>query len=323
MSSTTAIPRQCCGKCDAPRTYQQFINNHAAGLSPNVSREDDLCATCQLPYSNENLTIRSLDIPLSIVNLPGCTGLVFRSACIKLLSYAERYQYCPLCQTDWWSEGHPYADDANEQTKYRETELIAPHWQTDYNTARYMRYREPEYADSHPPLGLDQLRSKLATGMWIQSAVGIDTVPKYVQELQKKHAITIAEIAYDPVEVMEGNIMVDPFTFNDCYLHASAMSVAILRTLSSQRGQSLWQMWRDAMSHNVRDDEDVSCLDTIEKEWMEMFPTDEVDWVQLILQVLLIARLILDEEEVFSLEAEVLGAEDLEVSVEGVEEDAV
>jgi hypothetical protein len=161
--------------------------------------------------------------------------------------------------------------------------------------------------------------------MWIQSAVVTDTVQKRVRELQKKHAITIAEIVYDPMEMMEGNIMVDPFTFNNYYLHASVMSVAILRTLTSQRGQRLWQMYRDTVLRNAREDredEGGSFLDTIEKEWMEMFPGDEVDWVRLLLQVLWVAGLILDEKEVLSLEAEALGAEDLEVNVEGVEEDA-
>ena len=113
------------------------------------------------------------------------------------------------------AEAYPYAYNADEQTRHNEAELVARLWQTDCSAARYIIYREPEYADSHPPLGLDQLLSKLATGMWIRNAVVTDTIQKRIRELQDKHAITIAEIAYDPDKVMEGNIMVDPFTFNN------------------------------------------------------------------------------------------------------------
>jgi hypothetical protein len=204
-----------------------------------------------------------IDMSLSIVNLPGCTSHVFGSACIEILSHTERYQRCPLCRTNWWSERLLYAVSADEQTKHKEAESFAECWQTDYNTARYMIHRKPEYADIHPPFGLFQLCLKLSTRYWIRNAVVTETVQQHIRHLQGKHTIRLAGVAYDPMEVIQLKSMYDPFTFNNYYLHAFDMSFAILGTPMSQRGQRLWQMYRDTTysAHEV----DSSCLNTIRR----------------------------------------------------------
>jgi hypothetical protein len=277
MPSTTVIKEQCCEKCDIPRTYEQFIANHTIPLPPSTSGEEDDCIICRLAYGSENLTFHMLDVALRVVDLPGCTH-IFGAACIRNLGIPFTTRCCPLCRTKWWNERVTYTDDVDEQTKHKEAETVARGWQTDYNTARYAIYGEPKYADIQPPQGLDQLRLMLRTRDWIKKVVQTDTIQKHIQELQEKHDITLAEVAYDPAKVVEENLMVDPFAFNNYYLHSVAMSFAIFRTLISQRGTRLWLMYHDTIC-SEQGGEDSSCLDTIEKEWMEMFPEDQVDWV--------------------------------------------
>jgi hypothetical protein len=149
----------------------------------------------------------------------------------------------------------------------------------------------------------------LRTRDWIKKVVQTDTIQKHIQELQEKHDITLAEVAYDPAKVVEENLMVDPFAFNNYYLHSVAMSFAIFRTLISQRGTRLWLMYHDTICHE-QGGEDSSCLDTIEKEWMEMFPEDQVNWVRLILHVIWVAGEILEKELVEAMVQEAVNEED-------------
>jgi hypothetical protein len=291
MSSTPVKTRPCCEQCNTPRTYDQFIANHTFSKPPEQFEEDDVCAICQLPYGSENLAVQMVDIPLVILNIPGCRH-VFGAACIKQMTSdptTGRHQRCPLCRTDWWEEPDYYADDVNDNIKHTVSEAVARSWQTDYCTARYFLYEEYTYADAYPPLGLEELLSKIQLKRIIGGAVETEAIQKRIQELQGSHVISIAEIAYHPEKILVGPAhiqqLVDLFTFNNYYLRIPDIAHAIFRTLVSARGFRLGRMYCDAVGDGHKD-RDASCLVTIENEWMEMFPKDERDWLRLILNVL-------------------------------------
>jgi hypothetical protein len=168
--------------------------------------------------------------------------------------------------------------------------VIARCWQTGYNTARYYLYKEPGYAYAYPPLGLEELRSKLEFKDHIVDAVLTPAIQKRIQDLRKEHVITLAKIAYDPEKVLKDNSMADPFKFNSYHLLIPDLGFAIFRTLVSTQGFRLRQLYRDA-ARGMHKDGDVSCLIGVEEEWMEVFSEDERDWVRLILHVLWVADL--------------------------------
>ncbi|KAF7677913.1 hypothetical protein GT037_004772 [Alternaria burnsii] len=176
-----------------------------------------------------------LDMPLEITNILGCRH-VFGSACVKQMSWDNidgRHQCCPLCRTEWWLEPDPLNCDITDAIKHRRSENIARDFQTDYGTARHLLYNEPEYADSYVPFGLEELWSKLNLTRMIGSALATEAIQKRIQKLQQGRIISIAEIAYHPKKVLEGNLMVDPFTFNNYHLPVNSMKHAILGTLGS------------------------------------------------------------------------------------------
>jgi hypothetical protein len=298
MSSTPLNSTPCCEQCDTPRTYDQFIANHTTSKPLGLFEAHDVCAICQLPYGSENLAFEMLDMPLEITNILGCRH-VFGSACVKQMSWDNidgRHQCCPLCRTEWWLEPDPLNCDITDAIKHRRSENIARDFQTDYGTARHLLYNEPEYADSYVPFGLEELWSKLNLTRMIGSALATEAIQKRIQRLQEGRIISIAEIAYHPKKVLEGNLMVDPFTFNNYHLPINSMKHAILGTLGSMRGSRLWQMYRDVVPqmNGVRDE---SYLVAIEDEWMKMFPNDQRDWVGLVLNILWIVDLVTLEED--------------------------
>ncbi|KAI4629853.1 uncharacterized protein J4E87_003040 [Alternaria ethzedia] len=292
MSTTPAENDPCCTKCSTPRTYSQFVANHTSTKQPNLFSEQDTCAICQLPYGSENLALQMLDKPLAIINLPGCNHIL-GSACVHQMSLdtsSGSSRRCPLCRTEWWQQPEYYSDNVSESDRHDISEAIARCWQSDYSTARYHIYGEPEYAAVYPPRGLDELQQKLDFKNRIGDAVTTDVIEKRIQDLRKESVVGLGELSYDPYKVLRGNTMVDPFAFNNYHLRVPDLGFAIFRTLVSSRGFRFLEMYRDA-TRGKHKDGDVACLVAVEEEWMEMFPKDERQWVRLILNVLWIADL--------------------------------
>jgi len=297
----TVAKLRCCDKCDAPRTYRQFMQNHTTTPklpAPEEEEERDICAICRLPYGSENLSLMMLDSRLAVTNLAGCKH-IFGAACVKWLSRdscTALHQRCPLCRTEWWHEKDPTDPDTDDQTKHTMSEQLARHWETDYSTARYFMYREQEYRHVYPPLERVALLASLKMRQAIGTAVMTDAIQLRLRKLQEKYVLTIAELAYDPMEVSLEHLMYDPFTFNNYYLSASCMRSAIYQTLTSMRGERLWQMYRDMVRGTQAGHEEYS-LGAIERVWMQMFPGDEGDWVRFLLQVLEVAYPVVKADE--------------------------
>lgn len=155
----------------------------------------------------------------------------------------------------------------------------------------------------YPPLGLEEMQSKLDFKRRISDTVMTEVIEKRIQDLRKVSVVKLGEIAYDPYKVLKDNAMVDPFLFNNYHLRVPDLGFAVFRTLVSTRGFRLQEMYRDA-TRGKHKGGDVSCLVAIEDEWMEIFPKDEREWVGLILDVLWIADLD-DSEDLEDLKDEV------------------
>jgi len=292
MSATPAKNNPCCTQCSTPRTYSQFLANHTSTKQLHLFSEQDTCVICQLPYGSENLALQMLDKALAIINLPGCNHIL-GSACIHQMSLdtsSGSSRRCPLCRTEWWKQPEYYSDNVSESDKHDISEAIARCWQTDYSTARYHIYGEPEYAAVYPPRGLDELQQKLDFKRRIGDAITTDVIEKRIQDLRKASVVELGEISYDPYRVLRSNVMVDPFAFNNYHLRVPDLGFAVFRTLVSTRGVRFLEMCRNA-TRGKRKGVDFSSLLAVENEWMEMFPKDERDWVRLILHVLWVADL--------------------------------
>ena len=148
----------------------------------------------------------------------------------------------------------------------------------------------------YPPRGLDELQQKLDFKNRIGHAVTTDVTEKRIQDLRKESVVGLGELSYDPYRVLRGNVMVDPFAFNNYHLRVPDLGFAVFRTLVSTRGIRFQEMYRDA-TRGKHKAGNASCLVAVEDEWMEMFPKDERDWVRLILHVLWAADLD-DPEEI-------------------------
>ncbi|KAG9189518.1 hypothetical protein G6011_06386 [Alternaria panax] len=126
MSFTPINTTPCCGQCDTPRTYDQFIANYAVGKPLKLFEEPNLCTICQLPNGSENLAFKMVDMPLAI-NVAGCRH-VFGSACVKQMGWDNidgRHQRCPLCRTEWWLEPDPFNCDITDDIKHKKSEKAA------------------------------------------------------------------------------------------------------------------------------------------------------------------------------------------------------
>jgi len=142
----------------------------------------------------------------------------------------------------------------------------------------------------YPPRGFDELQQKLDFKRRIGDAVTTDVIEKRIQDLRKGSVVEMGKMAHDPYRVLRGNVMVDPFAFNNYHLRVPDLGFAVFRTLVSTRGVRFLEMYRDA-TRGKHKAGDASCLVAVEDEWMEMFPKDERDWVRLILHVLWVADL--------------------------------
>jgi hypothetical protein len=103
--------------------------------------------------------------------------------------------------------------------------------------------------------------------------------------------------------------MVDPFTFNNYYLHSVAMSFAIFRTLISQRGTRLWLMYYD-MICSEQGGEDSSCLKNHRKGMDGDVPRIRGGLGRLILHVIWVAAEILEDELEEAMMQEAVNEED-------------